>query len=114
MNRSSNVSWRRKSFVERLFPVGEIGLGGGDNVHGEFGDAFNWPIISSDIEEWLTDPYHEREITAVIEALVAGTPWAEEALPAFRAKMLKDLRFELVPHITRIANDPSYAANCIE
>ena len=104
-----------KEILRRAFEakLGELGVGGGDNVHGEFGDAANWSAVAPAIEAWITDPNNQHEIESLVGMLSAGTPWNGPELPAFRRRMLDELRLRLIPRITEIAADPSYTQGAL-
>ncbi|HSH80001.1 MAG TPA: DEAD/DEAH box helicase [Herpetosiphonaceae bacterium] len=91
----------RQAFASVLGNVG----GGGDSVHGEFGDADAWGTHAHAIQHWLQDPANEGVINTILEALCVETPWSGAAGTAFRAAKLAFLCNDLVPAITAIASD---------
>ena len=46
-----------------------------ESVHGEFGPAEGWTVVSQDIQDWLNTPETLQVIETVLDALRAGTPW---------------------------------------
>ncbi len=100
----------RHAFATKL---PEIGIGGGDNVHGPFGSAVGWAVVAPEVQDWLADPYYQDEIEGVIATLAVGTRWAGSDGAAFRARMLAYLRTELVSVITAIVDDPSFTQDAL-
>lgn len=94
----------RRAFVSVL---GSIGVEGGDNVHGEFGQAADWPQYRDAIGQWLANPANVQAMTSVMEALAVETPWQGDQGTSTRAALLQYLQQQLVPEINAIADPTS-------
>ncbi len=101
----------RQAFTALALFVGQ----GGDNVHGEFGDASEWAqpptqpqpgmppgrAIEQMVGDWLA--HHTAEIVHTCGVLLA---FASPALVAQRPSRVQCIQQRLVPEITSAANDP--------
>ena len=68
--------------------VTSMELGDGDNVHGEFGLAIDWPNYMRRIDDWLHNSVNQHAIEAILQTLSIETPWAGAAGNTFRTDML--------------------------
>ena len=74
----------------------------GDNVHGQFGLAQDWPSRAPAVVAWLRE--HEAEIRSVCRALLRQTPLGTDANAARLAREIID---ELPDRVTEVAADPN-------
>jgi DEAD/DEAH box helicase domain-containing protein len=97
-----------KEVLRRAFET--IGIPGNttDNVHGEFGEAVDWPTREQEIRGWLNAPEHEDVILSIVDALLPGTAWSSERAESFRDSLLQYVRSDLIPALHKVATDPSY------
>jgi hypothetical protein len=101
----------RSAFTDVL--LGQIGGDGGDNVHGEFGLAADWPRYEPNIQQWLQNPRNAQAIIAVMGALAVETPWQGADDSNFRNEMLWFLQHNLIPKIREIAASPAYTQEAL-
>lgn len=81
------------------------------SVHGEFGDAENWPDYVNQVQTWLDDTGNESQINAVLDALLPQTTLVSNA--TFRQEIFSYLRNELCQQITDIVSNPSYTQDAL-
>jgi Distinct helicase family with a unique C-terminal domain including a metal-binding cysteine cluster len=93
--------------------LGQIGGDGGDNVHGEFGLAADWPRYELNIQQWFQCPKNVQAFMAMMETLTVETPWHGADGSAFRNEMLWFLQHDLVPRIREIAASPAYTQEAL-
>lgn len=74
-----------------------------DSVHGEFGRVEQWSEFEPAITEWLKSPENEPALRQILRALRVQTH-----LQRTEVQMINYLRYDLVPTIGEIVNDPSY------
>jgi Lhr-like helicase len=85
----------------------------GDNVHGNFGTAAEWPAHAADVSNWLNDAYNEPLLEGICVALAHGTRWAGNQAVADRAALLGYLRNRLVDQISEIAQKPQFTQDAL-
>ncbi|MEK8018165.1 MAG: DEAD/DEAH box helicase [Candidatus Parabeggiatoa sp.] len=79
-----------------------------DNVHGEFGGVTQWQTFEPAITNWLKAPENEPTIKNILTTLMFQT-----ALTISDQQMIGYSRYDLVPEIGDIVNDPSYTQNTL-
>jgi len=99
---------RRKKILQRMlikevlreaFSGVELGdQGRTDNVHGEFGQARNWPKYRAEVQSWINT--HPAQIERILEALLTRTELYQE-----RQHLLDGVRYHLILKIDEIAED---------
>lgn len=104
----------RQAFVSLNLFVGE----GGDNVHGEFGDASNWnqpppkaiggPTVAELVSDWI-----QRNSIAIERACDVLLSFAAMELRNERAGLLRFARGDLVNRVTAAANDDRYTQDSL-
>jgi len=80
-----------------------IGVEGGDNVHGAFGDAVDWPQYRSSVRDWLAGVDGVAAARATSLALSHETDWADAAGAEKREAVVGYVTRELVSAIDRAA-----------
>jgi DEAD/DEAH box helicase domain-containing protein len=86
---------------------------GGDNVHGEFGLATDWPNYATAVAAWLDVPVNQDTVRAVIRALSAGTVWAKVLDTTAESMLLEYVRSDALPEISKVALDASYTQEAL-
>ncbi|HIE00198.1 MAG TPA: DEAD/DEAH box helicase [Thiotrichaceae bacterium] len=82
----------------------------GDNVHGEFGLARDWPQqYAPRIDKWLNDPANQVTIESIFQALSIETLWTSSV----NSKMLAYLRNNLIDDITTVAQNQAYTQEAL-
>jgi Lhr-like helicase len=104
----------RQAFADE-FGRGATAGGNGrtDSVHGEFGQAADWPLHEPGVYAWLQDAANVRRIERVLAALALQTPFADEAGNGQRAELLRYLQEDLVPAIRDIAASTEYTQEAL-
>ena len=115
------VAIAKRVLIKEVLRQAFVGLGlfvgdGGDNVHGEFGDAANWNLppnatttatVDQLIAGWVgaNGPTIER----TCDVLLAFAP----VLPAERQVLLDFVRHDMVNEVTRVANDTRFTQDSL-
>jgi len=89
-----------------------IGVDGGDDVHGAFGGAVQWPMYHVHIAAWLQDPDNAETIEGILDVLLMGTYWAAPDSP-FRDQMVSYLQDDLAHEVAAIAADPGFTQDAL-
>ena len=82
-----------------------------ESVHGEFGPADGWQNRKSQVQAWLNAPANEADIRSLLDALRAGTEWADEG--AFIEDMLRYARTSLVKDVSKDLDNPRYRQDAL-
>ncbi|HEX2094450.1 MAG TPA: DEAD/DEAH box helicase [Longimicrobiaceae bacterium] len=85
----------------------QIGGAGGENVHGEFGRAADWPAYAPAIAHWLSGAEGAAAAREVTLALSPETRWAGVAGEAEREEIVRFIQHNLVRQIGDIAGPAS-------
>jgi len=85
-----------KEVLRRAFPPPPDD--GYDSIHGEFGEAANWPTNRQTVEAWILA--NTRAVEEVVDALLRCT-----RLQAARGALIAFVRQELTQHIDEVAAD---------
>ncbi len=86
--------------------------GGSDNVHGEFGNVFEWhSTYRSEIEDWLSAKQNKVRIRSIIQALAVQTQW--ESDKDIENDLLNYLCQEFLDKIDTVVDDDSYTQNAL-
>ena len=120
------VDMRRRPIIQRVLAketlrlafadLGVASWQGGDNVHGEFGDAADWeqpppdpgggpgtgPTVHQRVQGWIAD--HEDDIARVVDLLLRHTT---DELIGCQAQLIAYINDELVGDVNTAANDPA-------
>ncbi|MEW8232444.1 MAG: DEAD/DEAH box helicase [Candidatus Thiodiazotropha endolucinida] len=98
----------RQAFLDLSLFVGE----GGDNVHGEFGDAADWnqpadsqpqgPTVCHLVSQWI-----QNNVAAVEHACDSLLNYADPALIAQRKALIAYIQSDLIGEIDAVVNDQS-------
>ena len=114
LQRVLNKEVLRQAFVALDLFVGD----GGDNVHGEFGDAANWsqrPLdttgtatVAERVGAWITGNSEAAKRTCDL-LLTYATP----ELRTERGALLDYVQSDLVDKVTRVANDPRFTQDSL-
>ena len=86
-----------------------------ESVHGEFGPAEGWTVLSQDIQDWLSSPEAQPVIERILDILRVGTPWEHESVSDsnFCQEMISFVKDELVSKITDIVNDVRFTQDAL-
>ncbi len=95
----------RQAFAECPVPVDSEER---DKIHGEFGQAKDWPRYKGPISEWLKSSENQVHIKQVFETLRVQT-----ALSVKAEELITYLNNQLVNDITTIATDSSYTQDAL-
>jgi Lhr-like helicase len=77
------------------------GVSGGDNIHGEFGEATAWRDARPHVEAWIAANHLECEV--IVDALLAG---ADDELKILRDALVTWLTSQALDDISLVASDP--------
>ncbi len=113
VQRVLNKEVLRQAFVGSGLFVG----GGGDNVHGEFGDAANWnnpptPTAIATVEQ-LVAGWIAINGTAIGRTCDVLLTFAAPELRAERQALLAFVQQSLLNEVTRVANDPRFTQDSL-
>lgn len=86
-----------------------------ESVHGEFGPAEGWTVLSQDIQDWLNSPEAQPAIEGILEILRVGTPWEHESVSDsnFCQEMISFVKDELVSKITDTVDDVRFTQEAL-
>ena len=86
-----------------------------ESVHGEFGPAEGWTVLSQDIQDWLNSPETQPAIEGILDILRVGTPWEHESVSDsnFCQEMISFVKDELVSKITDIVDDVRFTQDAL-
>jgi ATP-dependent helicase YprA (DUF1998 family) len=114
VRRILNKEVLRRAFVGLNLFVGD----GGDNVHGEFGDAVDWnqrppgaaggPTVADLVSDWIQQNRPEIESTCDVLLSFAAPELREE-----RPSLLSFVQGELVNEVTAISTDPHFTQDSL-
>lgn len=100
----------RQAFAEVL---PQIGGAGGENVHGEFGRAADWPTHEPAVTRWLAGPQGASVARAVTLALSHETSWAGTAGEPGREELVEFIQHNLTAQISHIAVSTKYTQDAL-
>jgi DEAD/DEAH box helicase domain-containing protein len=72
VRRVLNAEALRRAFVARFRSTGDTSAAGGDNVHGQFGSASQWPQHEAYVSRWLRE--NRDQVEEVLGALLRQAP----------------------------------------
>jgi hypothetical protein len=120
------VDLRRRSIAQRVLnkevlrrAFAQLGLfvgDGGDNVHGEFGDATTWnrslnatlaTTVEQRVANWIAT--NEATVERICHVLLTFAP----ELHAQRQQLLDFAQQNLIGEVTRVANDPRFTQDSL-
>jgi ATP-dependent helicase YprA (DUF1998 family) len=93
----------RRAFADLADGDGAVEVG--DNVHGQFGPASNWPTVRDDVVSWLES--HREVVGDTVDAFLAG---ADKDLRDKRDEIVQWAVGKVVNQISLVAADPHLPA----
>ena len=86
-----------------------------ESVHGEFGPAERWTVLSQDIQNWLNSSEAQPVIEGILDILRIGTPWEQESVTdsKFYQDMISFVKNNLVSKITDIVDDARFTQDAL-
>ena len=86
-----------------------------ESVHGEFGPAEGWTVLSQDIQNWINSSAAQPVIKGILEILRVGTPWEQGSVSdsKFCQEMISFVKDELVSEITDIVGDVRFTQDAL-
>ena len=86
-----------------------------ESVHGEFGPAEGWTVLSPYIQNWLSSPEAQQIIDSILDILRVGTPWEHGSVSDsnFCQMMTSFVKNDLVSEISSIVDDARYTQDAL-
>ena len=86
-----------------------------ESVHGEFGPAEGWTVLSQDIQNWINSSETQPIIKGILEILRVGTPWEQGSVSdsKFCQDMISFIKNDLVSKITSIVDDARFTQEAL-